>query len=63
MALEGPVFRTMPAAELVPLLPRLRVLARSSPEDKLTLVGCGSKACWASISHRCQCRASSALGT
>ncbi|GFH33655.1 calcium-transporting ATPase [Haematococcus lacustris] len=28
----------MPAAELIPLLPRLRVLARSSPEDKLTLV-------------------------
>ena len=27
-----------PATELIPLLPRLRVLARSSPEDKLTLV-------------------------
>eukprot|EP00197_Chlamydomonas_leiostraca_P002921 CAMPEP_0202857402 /NCGR_PEP_ID=MMETSP1391-20130828/353_1 /ASSEMBLY_ACC=CAM_ASM_000867 /TAXON_ID=1034604 /ORGANISM="Chlamydomonas leiostraca, Strain SAG 11-49" /LENGTH=1154 /DNA_ID=CAMNT_0049536193 /DNA_START=185 /DNA_END=3649 /DNA_ORIENTATION=- len=38
VALEGPVFRTMPAAELMDMLPRLRVLARSSPEDKLTLV-------------------------
>ncbi|KAG2453779.1 hypothetical protein HYH02_001989 [Chlamydomonas schloesseri] len=38
IAMEGPVFRAMPAAELIPLLPRLRVLARSSPEDKLTLV-------------------------
>ncbi|KAG2435667.1 hypothetical protein HXX76_006868 [Chlamydomonas incerta] len=38
IALEGPVFRAMPANELIPLLPRLRVLARSSPEDKLTLV-------------------------
>ncbi|KXZ55677.1 hypothetical protein GPECTOR_2g1227 [Gonium pectorale] len=38
IALEGPVFRGMSAGELVPLLPRLRVLARSSPEDKLTLV-------------------------
>ncbi|KAL6750480.1 plasma membrane calcium-transporting ATPase [Haematococcus lacustris] len=38
LAMEGPVFRAMPAAELVPLLPRLQVLARSSPEDKLTLV-------------------------
>ncbi|KAI8473287.1 MAG: plasma membrane calcium ATPase [Monoraphidium minutum] len=38
VALEGPAFRTMPAHELIPLLPRLQVLARSSPEDKLTLV-------------------------
>ncbi len=38
VALEGPVFRHMPANELLPLLPKLRVLARSSPEDKLTLV-------------------------
>ncbi|GLC40623.1 hypothetical protein PLESTM_001094100 [Pleodorina starrii] len=38
VAMEGPTFRAMPAAELIPLLPRLRVLARSSPEDKLTLV-------------------------
>jgi P-type Ca2+ transporter type 2C len=28
----------MPASEIIPLLPKLRVLARSSPEDKLTLV-------------------------
>ncbi|EFJ49476.1 hypothetical protein VOLCADRAFT_104340 [Volvox carteri f. nagariensis] len=38
IAMEGPAFRNMPAGELVPLLPKLRVLARSSPEDKLTLV-------------------------
>ncbi|GFR48829.1 hypothetical protein Agub_g10782 [Astrephomene gubernaculifera] len=38
MAMEGPVFRGMPAGDLIPLLPKLRVLARSSPEDKLTLV-------------------------
>jgi len=38
ICLEGPVFRSMQAADLMPLLPRLRVLARSSPEDKLTLV-------------------------
>lgn len=38
IALEGPDFRKMAAQELLPLLPKLRVLARSSPEDKLTLV-------------------------
>eukprot|EP00878_Enallax_costatus_P000995 GHUV01001127.1.p1 GENE.GHUV01001127.1~~GHUV01001127.1.p1 ORF type:complete len:1156 (+),score=304.08 GHUV01001127.1:371-3838(+) len=38
VALEGPNFRNMPANELIPLLPKLQVLARSSPEDKLTLV-------------------------
>ncbi|KAG2437196.1 hypothetical protein HXX76_005860 [Chlamydomonas incerta] len=38
IAMEGPVFRAMPAHELIPMLPKLRVLARSSPEDKLTLV-------------------------
>ncbi|KAG2500891.1 hypothetical protein HYH03_001650 [Edaphochlamys debaryana] len=38
VALEGPDFRKMAAQELLPLLPKLRVLARSSPEDKLTLV-------------------------
>ncbi len=40
-ALEGPAFRKMheeKLSDLVELLPRLRVLARSSPEDKLTLV-------------------------
>jgi hypothetical protein len=39
--MEGPTFRAMPANDLLPLLPKLRVLARSSPEDKLTLVGRG----------------------
>jgi hypothetical protein len=39
IAMEGPTFRAMPANDLLPLLPKLRVLARSSPEDKLTLVG------------------------
>ncbi|GAX78129.1 hypothetical protein CEUSTIGMA_g5571.t1 [Chlamydomonas eustigma] len=41
IALEGPVFRQMyeeQLLELQELLPNLRVLARSSPEDKLTLV-------------------------
>jgi len=38
IALEGPVFRAMPDSELLPLLPNLQVLARSSPEDKLMLV-------------------------
>jgi Ca2+-transporting ATPase len=38
LALEGPTFRDMSDEELVPLLPRLQVLARSSPEDKLVLV-------------------------
>lgn len=37
-SMEGPTFREMSAPELMPLLPNLRVLARSSPEDKLTLV-------------------------
>jgi Ca2+-transporting ATPase len=36
--MEGPVFRDMPRAELLAVLPRLRVLARSSPTDKHTLV-------------------------
>ncbi|KAF8057240.1 ACA11 [Scenedesmus sp. PABB004] len=38
LALEGPTFRAMPIVELLPMLPKLQVLARSSPEDKLTLV-------------------------
>ena len=38
IAMEGPTFRDMAAHELIPILPNLRVLARSSPEDKLTLV-------------------------
>ncbi|KAI7841822.1 hypothetical protein COHA_004351 [Chlorella ohadii] len=38
IALEGPDFRKMPEEELLPLLPRLQVLARSSPRDKYILV-------------------------
>ena len=38
VALEGPVFRALPRAELLDVLPRMRVLARSSPTDKHTLV-------------------------
>mmetsp|Transcript_15528 Transcript_15528/g.25579 ORF Transcript_15528/g.25579 Transcript_15528/m.25579 type:complete len:1046 (-) Transcript_15528:613-3750(-) len=38
IALEGPVFRTMPDDKLDELLPRLQVLARSSPQDKFKLV-------------------------
>lgn len=38
VALEGPVFRDMPKAEVLKILPHLRVLARSSPTDKHTLV-------------------------
>jgi calcium-translocating P-type ATPase len=36
--LEGPAFRAMSDAELDEVLPRLRVLARSVPSDKLRLV-------------------------
>jgi P-type Ca2+ transporter type 2C len=38
IAIEGPTFRKMKPSELDELLPRLQVLARSSPEDKYTLV-------------------------
>ncbi|EFN50910.1 hypothetical protein CHLNCDRAFT_59377 [Chlorella variabilis] len=38
LAMEGPVFRAMPEDELLQLLPRLQVLARSSPKDKYILV-------------------------
>jgi Ca2+-transporting ATPase len=38
VAMEGPVFREMAREELLQVLPRLRVLARSSPTDKHTLV-------------------------
>ena len=38
LAIEGPEFRALPRAEALKLLPRLRVLARSSPTDKHTLV-------------------------
>ncbi|CAK0781476.1 hypothetical protein CVIRNUC_005383 [Coccomyxa viridis] len=37
-AIEGPVFRSMPEEDLIPMLPKLQVLARSSPQDKYTLV-------------------------
>ncbi|KAF3762054.1 hypothetical protein M406DRAFT_94760 [Cryphonectria parasitica EP155] len=39
LVLEGPEFRNMPTSEQISILPRLHVLARSSPEDKRTLVG------------------------
>ncbi|ORX46293.1 PMCA-type calcium-translocating P-type ATPase [Hesseltinella vesiculosa] len=39
LVMEGPVFRNLPAAEMDAILPRLQVLARSSPEDKQILVG------------------------
>lgn len=38
VALEGPVFRKMSQAEQRAIVPKLQVLARSSPEDKRTLV-------------------------
>ncbi|KAL6781722.1 FAP10B [Auxenochlorella protothecoides x Auxenochlorella symbiontica] len=38
VAMEGPEFRNMDEQELLQLLPRLQVLARSSPTDKHTLV-------------------------
>lgn len=38
IALEGPAFREMPTDEINKLLPRLQVLARSSPDDKFRLV-------------------------
>jgi len=38
VAMEGPVFRDMDRTSLLEVLPRMRVLARSSPTDKHTLV-------------------------
>ena len=38
LAMEGPDFRALTEDELIALLPRLQVLARSSPADKLVLV-------------------------
>ena len=38
IAMEGPAFRALTPAELDAVLPRLQVLARSSPDDKYTLV-------------------------
>ncbi|KAI8989363.1 PMCA-type calcium-translocating P-type ATPase [Pilobolus umbonatus] len=39
IVMEGPVFRSLPTSEMDAILPRLQVLARSSPEDKQILVG------------------------
>jgi Ca2+-transporting ATPase len=36
--MEGPVFRKLSQSEMVEIVPRLQVLARSSPEDKKILV-------------------------
>jgi Ca2+-transporting ATPase len=36
--MEGPTFRNLPQSEMDSILPRLQVLARSSPEDKRILV-------------------------
>ncbi|KAJ3319100.1 Calcium-transporting ATPase 10, plasma membrane-type [Blyttiomyces sp. JEL0837] len=38
IALEGPVFRAMSLEEKIEVIPKLQVLARSSPADKHTLV-------------------------
>ncbi|KAI9318809.1 PMCA-type calcium-translocating P-type ATPase [Dichotomocladium elegans] len=38
LVMEGPVFRNLPPHELDAILPRLQVLARSSPQDKRILV-------------------------
>ncbi|KAL0095154.1 PMCA-type calcium-translocating P-type ATPase [Phycomyces blakesleeanus] len=38
IVMEGPVFRALPQSEMDTVLPRLQVLARSSPEDKRILV-------------------------
>lgn len=38
VAMEGPEFRLLPESEMDRVLPRLQVLARSSPEDKRILV-------------------------
>ncbi|KAI8361695.1 PMCA-type calcium-translocating P-type ATPase [Blakeslea trispora] len=39
IVMEGPAFRKLPQSEMDAILPRLQVLARSSPEDKRILVG------------------------
>lgn len=39
IVMEGPEFRNLPLYQQKEILPRLHVLARSSPEDKRTLVG------------------------
>jgi Ca2+-transporting ATPase len=39
IAMEGPVFRRLSSKQLTQVIPRLQVLARSSPDDKKLLVG------------------------
>ncbi|KAG2184768.1 hypothetical protein INT43_000681 [Umbelopsis isabellina] len=39
IVMEGPVFRNLSAPEMDEIIPRLQVLARSSPDDKRILVG------------------------
>jgi Ca2+-transporting ATPase len=39
IAMEGPVFRKLGSKQLMQIIPRLQVLARSSPDDKKLLVG------------------------
>ncbi|KAF2071510.1 hypothetical protein CYY_007171 [Polysphondylium violaceum] len=39
LCMEGPVFRELPQEEMDAILPKLQVLARSSPTDKQLLVG------------------------
>jgi len=39
IAMEGPIFRRLTPKQLNQVIPRLQVLARSSPEDKKLLVG------------------------
>lgn len=39
IAMEGPVFRKLSSKQLNQVIPRLQVLARSSPDDKKLLVG------------------------
>jgi magnesium-transporting ATPase (P-type) len=36
--MEGPAFRQMTDAQIIKILPRLTVIARCSPEDKLKMV-------------------------
>ena len=38
LVMEGPQFRKLPAEEMTKVIPRLQVLARSSPDDKRILV-------------------------
>jgi len=40
IAMKGPAFRNLSSAEQIEIVPRLQVLARSSPTDKYLLVKC-----------------------